>query len=308
MSFRIFRITVAVILAFIIAAGSLSGTLDAMSWPSQEAVLIRNFGSNDSGNPVLGMIFEGGAEVLAAEKGEVIFSRSRNDAASRLPSPLGAWVAVDHGDGLISVYSRVAEVESVGHTDVEKQQTIASSGVSGWSARSGFYFIVFDRRERRWVNPEMILTPVRVTTRPPQILSVDLRNAQGQVEQSRALSQGRYTVLVNAAGSSAAQPGFTGQSSIAPLSSIAGQYAPQRIVCSVNGAEVGAINFESVSARDGVLLIYRNGLVPARQIYSAFPSFETAEIFLTRGLVTLEIIVQDIAGNPRSFVNRLTVN
>jgi len=297
------RITAVIFLTFIIFAASLSDNLDAMSWPSQEAVLIRNFGSNDRGNPVLGMIFSGGTEVLAAEKGEVIFSRSRNDAASRLPSPLGAWIAVDHEDGLISIYSRIAEVESVGHTEVEKQQPIASSGVSGWSARSGFYFIVFDRRERRWVNPEMILTPVRETVRQPQILSVYLRNDQGQVEQSRSLSQGRYTILVNAAGFSAQGSQF----GLTELSNY-GQYAPLRIVCSVNGAEVGAINFEAVSARDGVMLIYRNGLVPAKQIYSAYPSFETAEVFLNRGLVTLEVIVQDISGNPRSVINRLTVN
>jgi len=293
---RYFRITTAVILALIITAGSLSDTIDAMSWPSEEAVLIRNFGSNDRGNPVLGMIFAGGTEVLAAEKGEVIFSRSRKDTASRLPSPLGAWVAVDHEDGLISIYSRLAEAESVGHTEVEKQQVIASSGVSGWSARGGFYFIVFDRRERRWVNPEMIITPVRAT-RPPQILSVNLRNAQGQVVQSNSLNQGRYTVLVNAAGSPVQTAGIS-----------TGQHAPQRIVCSANGSEVGEINFESFSARDGVLMIYRNGLVPAKQIYSAFPSFETAEVFLNRGLVTLEIIVQDIAGVPRSYAARLTVN
>jgi hypothetical protein len=287
------RITAVVVLAFVILAGFLFDTLDAMSWPSQNAVLVRNFGSNDNGMPVLGMIFEGRTEVFAAEKGEVIFSRGRSDTASRLPSPFGAWIAVDHGDGLISIYSRLAEAESVGHTTVEKQQTIASSGVSGWSAREGFYFIVFDRRERRWVNPAMIITPARETTRQLQILSVDLRNSNGQVIQSRNLSQGRYTVLVNAAGSSAQG---------------AQQYAPQRIVCSVNGAEVGSINFEAVSARDGVLMVYRNGLVPARQIYSMFPAFETAEVFLSRGLVTLEVIVQDITGNPRSVVNRLTVN
>jgi len=287
------RIIVVVILAFVILAGFLSNALGAMSWPSQEAVLVRNFGSNDRGMPVLGMIFEGKTEVFAAEKGEVIFSRGRNDAASRLPSPLGAWVAVDHEDGLISIYSRLAEAESVGHTVVEKQQTIASSGVSGWSSREGFYFVVFDRRERRWVNPAMIITPTRENTRQPQIRSVDLRNAQGQVTQSRNLSQGRYTVLVDAAGSSAQG---------------AQLYAPQRIVCSVNGAEVGSINFEALSARDGVLMVYRNGLVPAKQIYSAFPAFETAEVFLSRGLVTLEVIVQDIAGNPRSVINRLTVN
>jgi hypothetical protein len=83
---------------------------------------------------------------------------------------------------------------------------------------------------------------------------------------------------------------------------------PQRIVCSVNGAEAGSLNFEAFSARDGVLMVYRNGLVPVRQVYSVFPAFEAAEVFLTRGQANLEIIVQDIAGNSNTVVTRLIVN
>jgi murein DD-endopeptidase MepM/ murein hydrolase activator NlpD len=269
----------------------------ALNWPSENAVLIRNFGSNDRGLPVLGMIFSGGTDVLAAENGEIIFSQKKNDKASRLPSPLGAWTAIDHGDGLISIYSRYSEpVIPADEVQVEKQQIIASSGVSGWSAQNGFYFMLFDRRERRWINPAMIITPVQ-ETRPPQILSIDLRNDQGVITQSRNLTQGRYTVIVNAPGG-------------VPLTQNAAsrQYAPQRVVCLINGTEVSSLNFEALSARDGVLMVYRNGLVPARQIYSGYPSFEAAEIFLTRGQVTMEIIVQDISGASRSVVNRLIIN
>jgi hypothetical protein len=269
----------------------------ALSLPSENAVLVRNFGSNDRGLPVLGMVFSGGTDVLAAENGEIIFSRTKNDNASRLPSPLGAWTAIDHRDGLISIYSRYAEpVIPITETQIEKQQIIAFSGVSGWSSQNGFYFMLFDRRERRWINPSMIITPVK-ETRPPQILSVDLQNAQNIMMQSRNLTQGRYKVIVNAAGG-------------LPLAQNAAyrQYAPQKIVCLINGTEVSALNFEAVSARDGVLMVYRNGLVSARQIYSGFPSFEAAEIFLTRGQVTMEIIVQDISGASRSVVNRLIIN
>jgi len=290
----VLRITAAAVFALVVMAGSISGTLDAMSWPSEEAVLIRNFGSNYNGRPVLGMVFSGETEVLAAEKGEVIFTRGRNDTSSRLPSPLGAWTAVDHGDGLISIYSRYND-EPVSLSQVEKSQPIVFSGVSGWSSRNGFYFIVFDRRERHWINPAMIITPVQ-RTRPPQILSVNLNNTQGLAAQPGNLSQGRYTVLVNAV-----SPAIT--------ASPQGNFlAPQRIVCLVNGAEVGALNFEAFSARDGVLMVYRNGLVPAKQVYAAFPAFEAADVFLARGQANLEIIVQDIAGNSRSTVSRLIVN
>ena len=289
------RITTAAALSVALLTVFISGTLDAMNWPCENVNLIRNFGWNDRGRPVLGMVFAGDTEVLAAEKGEVIFTRGMDDAASRLPSPFGAWTAVDHEDGLISIYSRY-EDESRSFTQVEKLQPIAQTGISGWSKQKGVYFILFDRRERRWINPAMIITPLKDTL-PPQILSVGLRNSQGvpfNSAQLRNTDQGRYTILVNTAA-------FITGARENPL-------APQRIVCSINGAEAGSLNFEAVSARDGVLMVYRNGLVPAEQIYADFPAFEAADVFLNRGQISLEVIVQDAAGNSRSALSRMIVN
>ena len=273
---------------------ALTADTRAMDWPSRDAVLIRNFGWNDRGRPVLGMVFDGDGEVLAAETGEVIFSRNWNDTASRLPSPLGAWTALDHGDGLISIYSRYGD-ENSRSVRVEKQNPIAAAGISGWSSRRGFYFIVYDRRERRWINPVMIITPVQ-NVRPPQILAMSLRNAQGlpvNSAQLQNLSQGRYTVSVATTDAARVRENLL---------------APHRIVCSINGIEAGSLNFEAFSARDGVLMVYRNGLVPVRQVYANFPAFEAAEVFLNRGQASLEIIVQDIAGNSRNALTRMIIN
>jgi len=283
---------------FILLTSLTSDSAQAMNWPSVSAALVGNFGANDKGKPVLGMIFESESEITAAESGEIIFSRNRNDSASRLPSPLGAWTAVDHGDGLISIYSRYEDGTLAASSKVEKQQPIAVSGVSGWSSRNGFYFMLFDRRERRWINPAMIITPVR-ETRSPAIISISLLNAQGVSVPFNNLLQGRYAVVVNAAG---------GTEAGAPGAAFSAQFAPQRILCSVNGMEFGSLNFEAVSARDGVQMVYRNGLVPAKQIYANFPAYEAAEVPLTRGQATLEIIVQDLSGNSRTIVNRLIVN
>jgi hypothetical protein len=271
------------------------GALDAMNWPCEGAELTRNFGWNDNGQPVLGMVFAGDTKALAADNGDVIFTRVREDSASRLPSPLGAWTALDHGDGLISIYSRYEE-ENLHSDRVEKLDPIAQTGISGWSKQKGFYFILYDRKERRWINPAMIITPIKENA-IPQILSVGLQNEQIIPlisPQTRIIDQGRYAVLVNAAGAAQGAREY-------PL-------APQRIVCSVNGAEAGSLNFEAVSARDGVLMVYRNGLVPAKQIYANFPAFETAVVILNRGQATLEVIVQDIAGNSRNSVSRIIVN
>jgi hypothetical protein len=200
---------------------------------------------------------------------------------------------VDHGDGLISIYGRFKDAEPP--RSIERNAPIAEPGISGWSGRKGFYFVLYDRRERRWVNPSMIITPLP-DTRPPQILSVELRNAQGVSYNAAGLwnlAQGRYTIIVSA--------------NDTRLSALEQPLAPHRIICSINGTEIGSLNFETISARDGLLLVNRGGSVPARQVYAPFPAFETGEALLTRGQANLEIIVQDIAGNSRSILYRIQV-
>jgi murein DD-endopeptidase MepM/ murein hydrolase activator NlpD len=281
------------ILAAVLGTAAL-GT--AMDWPAPEARLIRNFGWNDEGRPVLGNSFTGEGPILAAERGELLFSRGGEVLSSRLPSPLGSWLALDHGDGLISIYGRLAEDGGPRIPDrMERGAPLALMGSSGWSSREGFYFSLFDRRERRWINPSMIIAPFP-DTRPPLFRQVTLRSAEGRQinpAQTQTLSQGRYTVLaaVSDAMTTAADPSL----------------APRRIVCSVNGAEIGALSFETLSARDGKLMVYRNGLAPAAQVYAPFPGFEVGEVGFTRGRATLEIIAQDMAGNSRSAVFRLIV-
>jgi hypothetical protein len=141
----------------------------------------------------------------------------------------------------------------------------------------------------------MLITPLP-DTRPPVILSAQLRNGQGRFldpSQVRVLSQGRYAIFVNA---------------LDTLRDGDGPYlAPHRVACSVNGSEIGALNFETYSARDGSLMMYRNGLVPAKQVYAFPPGFEVGEAWFTRGQATLEIIAQDIAGNSRNIIYRVQV-
>jgi hypothetical protein len=269
--------------------------LNAMDWPALGARLIRNFGWNDRGRPVLGAVFEDTDRILAAESGELIFYRSADNTASRLPSPLGAWCAIDHGDGLISIYSRFKTETESPPLKAERGAPIAASGVSGWTLNSGFYFMIYDRHERRWVNPAMIITALP-DTRPPHITAVELRNANGAAvgdANLRALTQGMYTILVTAAD--------TMQSPLDP------PLSPHRIICSVNGTQAGVVDFETISARGGQLMVNRGGLVPARQIYSVFPALEAGQTLLSRGRVNLEVIVQDIAGNSRSTQLRLQV-
>jgi hypothetical protein len=268
----------------------------AMDWPAEEGVMVNNFGWNRDAKPVLGTIFETEGPVRAAEDADILFIHDSEDSASVLPSPLGTWAALDHGDGLISIYGRLDETEALPVLEnVSRGRLIARAGKSGMAGKSGFYFAFYDRKERRWINPAMIIAPPGDTA-PPQILSVELRNGEGQVinpAQARSLRQGRYMVLVNAVDSLVEGRPAT--------------LAPYRILCSVNGMEIGALSFETFSARDGVLMAYRNGLVPVKQVYTPAPVYEIGELSLTRGQAEIEIIAQDISGNTRNVVFRLQI-
>jgi hypothetical protein len=270
--------------------------LFSIDWPTASGAISKNFGLNDQGLPHLGVTFDAEGELKAADTGEIFFSRREGDTASRLPSPLGSWTALDHGDGIVSIYSRMDDKnqEKVeGH--IEKGNVLGEAGISGWTNQKGVYFQLFDRKERRWLNPVLIITPPE-DQRPPEVNSVRLRNDQGQLinpYQTYNISQGRYTIIVNALDTMRS----SGEN---PL-------APYRIMCSLNGSEAGALSFETFSARDGRLMVYRNGLVPVRQVYSPIPAYEVAEVWFPRGQTTLEIIAQDITGNVRNVVYRLTV-
>jgi hypothetical protein len=253
-----------------------------------------NFGSNDGGTPLLGALFSGEDPLGAADQGELLYRRDDGESPSRLPSPLGAWLAVDHGDGIVSIYGRMEDSKTAPPPGLSKSAILGRPGSSGWSGKKGFYFSLFDRKERRWINPSMIISPFP-DTRPPVIQWVSLKDSAGRrvdPARTRVLGQGRYVISV-AASDTLSADGY-------PL-------APHRILCSVNGGEVGVLSFETYSARDGILMVNRNGLIPVKQIYAPFPAFEVGEVALTRGQVSLEIIAQDFAGNARSVVYRLTV-
>ncbi|MDR2103264.1 MAG: M23 family metallopeptidase [Treponema sp.] len=257
--------------------------------------MIRNFGWNDKGLPSLGSAFTGEGPLGAAEEGELLFISREGDNASRLPVPLGTWIAIDHRDGLISIYSRF-DVRREEHIpqNIRKNTSLGTAGISGWSNREGFYFSLFDRKERRWVNPSMIITPFQDQT-APGIQGVELRDAEGVLFNpglTKSIKQGRYRILVHAADLQNEGADFL---------------APHRIVCSVNGIEIGELNFETYSARDGVLMVYRNGLVPVRQVYAPYPAFDAGEVRFNRGQATLEIIAQDVMGNSQSALYRLTI-
>ncbi|GMO43667.1 MAG: hypothetical protein Ta2B_24290 [Termitinemataceae bacterium] len=266
----------------------------AIDRPSPDARLLENFGGNKNGTPLLGDIFAAEGPVFAAEEGELVFKANAEERAGRIPSTMGAWVAVDHGNNMLSVYGHLQDESSDLDTKLEKTDLVGMAGKTGWAKSEGFNLTIFDRKEKRWVNPSLVVSSVE-DTRTPSIQYVRLRNSAGReidISQTRTISQGRWSIIVYAEDT---QFSFTDS------------LMPSKITCSVNGLEAGALALETFYARDGNLMMYRNGLIPVSQIYQFFPAVEAGETWFNRGQATLEVIVEDIAKNKRVALYKLFV-
>ena len=285
------------LLAFIVCI-SVSFYIFAMSWPVREGRLEANFGVNDQGIPLLGNFFAASGSVFPSDVGNLIFVHDPENPASRFASPLGAWMAIDHGDNLIGLYARYEERRDAQvPTLVEPGTVLSSTGSSGWSEQHGVYFAIFDRSERHWVNPSVLIigtvSGVEDTT-PPVFRQVELRSRAGtsyNPAQTQRLTQGLYGVYVDI------------YDTIEPGGSL---LAPNRITCFVNGVETGILSFETLLSREGKRMVYQAGTVPASQVYDE-RSFCLGEIHLPRGQVTLYIEGRDMADNARSVTYRLTI-
>jgi hypothetical protein len=279
--------------AFVFGAAS-AGALD---WPSRQAAVVSNFGSNNKGRAQLGDSFNAAGPVTAVGEGELVIASVESSPATRLPATFGAWLAFDHGDGLLSIYARVEDfdIDRI-PKKIEQDIVVANCGTTGWSEKQGFYLSFYDRKERRWVNPSLVIPP-REDTRRPVIQSVKLTGGPGGAAVDPAavhvLKQGHYVINVQA---------FDTR-----LSPQENPLSPFRIICLVNGVETGNFACDTFSARDGMLMAYRGALTHVKQIFAPYPAVEAGEVNFSRGQVNLEIIAQDSNGNTNNALYHLFV-
>jgi len=263
--------------------------LQAVEWPSENIPLRTSFGQSDRDRPLVGTVFTGEASVRAADAGEVLFVQTDKAFSWNMPQPLGSWVAVDHGNGIVSMYSHLQSAgKDEGRSLVEKASILGSSGESGWSKAKGFGFALVDRIEKRWVNPAMIAPP-RKDTKPPAIRSVSLISKDSNLiplSGTKSVRQGLYNVIVDVTDSEDGSQ----TSSLAPL----------HIVCLVNGTESCSLNLETISALNGKFIVSRKNPTPASEVYGNPEGFNLGEIRLNRGKATIDLIVRDASGNERS--------
>ncbi|MCA1949664.1 MAG: M23 family metallopeptidase [Treponema sp.] len=282
------------IIIFIAAAVALPPYIQAFDWPIQNGKALKNFGMNDKGQPERGILFAKEDSVFPADAGEVLFVSSYKKGGTYL-QPLGNWMAIQHQDALIGIYSHLSDFAGPVQSSVaDVSIPIAKTGSSGWAIGPQLQFSVYDRKTSGYVNPQLLIN--LIDTRPPVVRQTIFVGRDGQriiLGQTKSLRQGLYRVLVDAY----------------DMADLFGNYqvAPYQFSLFINGSLQGQLDLDMISVREGKFHVNLRKGQRTDLIYQADGSYLIGEIQLSRGKVLCEIIVTDTAGNQKSQTYQINV-
>lgn len=262
-------------------------SLFSFDWPVHNGRVVKNFGQNGKGLPERGMLFLYEDSVFPADTGEVLFVSSSINGRL-FASPLGNWMAIQHQDSIIGIYSHLSEINSNSVPSlVEKSMSIAKAGTSGWATQPQLQFTVFDRKTSGYVNPQLLIN--MIDQRAPLIRQTILANRDGQkivLGQLKSVRQGTYRVYIDANDGAV----FFGNN----------QVAPYQFTLFVNGMLQGELELDLLAAKNGSLQVGLRKSQKSNQVYQIDGTYFVGEIQLNRGKVLCEVVVSDAAGNQKS--------
>ncbi len=262
----------------------------AMDWPLAPPRLAATFGTYAKGRVITGIALAGDdGFVRAAEDGELSFSLDEGEHAGLLPAPLGSFVVVEHQKGMAAVYSHLAPGSLTTYLRKPKAGDILGRpGTTGWIEGPGAVFEVYDRRAGSWVNP-LLLLPPQADDKAPVIRSLALSRADKVyvLGETASVPQGTYRISVDVA--DPADSPWT-----------AGPLAPYGLRLSIDGVEAAKSVFDVAKGSGGELMLFALAPVAAGELRTKDGRYELAERLFTRGRASLEVRVEDVAGNRRS--------
>lgn len=269
----------------------LGGNAFALDWPLAPPRIAATFGTFAKGRVITGAALSADDGIVrAAEDGEVSFSLDEGMNPSGLPTPLGSFIVLEHQKGMAAVYSHLAPDSrpTTGLVKVNGGDMLGKSGSSGWIEGPGLVFQVFDRRADSWVNPLLVLPPL-VIDKPPVIRSLALSRADRvyTLGETASLPQGTYRVSVDVA-------------DLGDATWTMGPLAPYSIRLAIDGDEAVNLVFDVAKGVGGRLMFFSGNPIPAGDLKTKEGRYFLTERLFPRGRTSIEVHVEDAAGNKRS--------
>ncbi|MCX7655664.1 MAG: peptidoglycan DD-metalloendopeptidase family protein [Treponemataceae bacterium] len=265
-------------------------SLFSIEWPTDNRTIRRCFGMNEGGRFFGGIEFTTENPIYTIDAGEVLFYD--NDLYTPIrgfPSPFQNWIAIEHQEGLISIYGKLESFPERTSALIDKGTPLGVPRKRGGSGEGILYFSLYDRKNKQWVHPALLL-PSYEDTKAPIIRQVQLVARDGTVPvilgRVKSCKQGAYQIYLDVIDTLDANP------SVITL--------PFTYQCFVNGIEHSRLQVDTLYVKDGKLFMGKQRSLPVDQVYRKDGLMYLGDIQLTRGKVKIEFLVTDLAGNQRT--------
>lgn len=273
---------------------ALAAAAFAFDWPDEAGRYRYGFGSYRGGF-LLGT--EYGAEdglVKAAADGELVFAAAGDALPGGYPLAGGSLAAMTHASDIMTLYSGMEQQTMSAYLRVVRKGDVLGKGIkAGPASRArGTVAYVFDTKERRYINP-LILMPALPDDKPPAIRSVSLESEAGEVEldKHKTVRQGSYRVVLEAVDASPA-----GASS-----------APFELRVLVDGSERTRVVYDAAWASSGERLLFGASMLPEEECFSSEGRLRLGPYSLARGKVVITVVATDFSGNRRELTYPISV-
>lgn len=275
-----------------------SRSLWAYQWPVEPRIL-SVFAQGGRGGFERGIhILASGSEVKPIEEGELVFSYLEGSSAS-LPYPLGSFLVLQHGSNLRSLYAHLEIGKSVLNQEkviYSKSDVLGKAGLTGATSMGGVSLLVFDLEAKQFVNPFLLLPPVKDASRPIiRDVRLERREKAVSLPTTEIVSRGMWEVTAEVFDLSGAVPTFW------PM----GVY---KISLYLNGQERFMVTMDTLKEQEGITRVYPSvGLSYDQVYYNKGFRIKLGTVNLNPGVLNLEIVARDFVGNEKNQLYRFRV-
>lgn len=268
--------------AIVLAAAIMSSF--AFEWPADSGRYRFGFGSPRGG-------FSRGVEfgssdgtVRAADDGELIFAASGSSLPGGYPLIGGSMVVVSHASDLSTIYAGLEPGSISSYLKNVRKGDIIGRALPVAGLGQGAAFYAYDAKERRYINP-LILMPGVADDKPPVIRSAVLVSdgKETALAASKAVRQGTYLLLVDAF-----DPSPSGD-----------QSAPYDVRVMLDGSERERVLYDAAWAEGGRSTLFSGARLAEHEFMASDGRMRFGPYTLSRGRVVISVAVNDFAGNKR---------
>ncbi|GAB4222538.1 MAG: hypothetical protein Kow009_14420 [Spirochaetales bacterium] len=274
-----------------------TGILWSYQWPVEPRIL-SVFAQGGDGFERGIQLSSSGEPVKPIDDGELVFYSLQNNVSSSLPYALGNFVVLQHGDALRSLYAHLESVdfsEGIERKQVQKSDPLGKVGLSGATSIPGMSLFVYDLEARQFVNPFLLLPPVKDTSKPV-IRNVQLEK-KGEIiplPAKEPVPKGTWEVTAE----------------LFDLSSAVKTFWPMgiyKVGLYLNGQESFLVAMDTLKEEGGITRIYPSKGLSYQDLYNGKFRMKLGSVALNPGVLNLEIVARDFAGNERNQVYRFRV-